>query len=113
MPLHFKNDTGKAIWLAIAFYDERCVGSKWRKEGWWKIEPRSRKTPYTGPTNNQRFYYFAYHEDNTWDWPDIKTIHTYLPSEAFSRCWDESGGEYHGLGEFIATADDYTMTLYR
>lgn len=113
MSLHFRNETGTKIWVAIAYYEGSCSGSKWRKEGWWEIGPRSSKTVYTGPTNNQKFYYFAYNEDNTWEWPNIKTVHTDLPSYAFSRCWDEPGGERRGMGYFIAHADDYTMELYR
>ena len=119
MALHFRNETGTKIWVAIAFWHDSCTGSKWRKEGWWEIGPRSSKIVYSdphNPTNNQRFYYFAFNEGRTWEWPDIKTVHTYLPNEAFSRCWDESGGEYRGMGDFIAHADgndNFTMELYR
>ncbi|MHA4090880.1 DUF1036 domain-containing protein [Bacillus cereus] len=116
MSLSFRNETGTRIFLAIAYWNGQCSGNKWRKEGWWEIGPRSSRTVYTGPTNNQRFYYFAINEDRSWAWPDIKTFYTDLPSFAFSRCLDEPGGERYGMGDFIAHADQYdnaTMELYR
>jgi Protein of unknown function (DUF1036) len=113
MPLRFRNATGTSIWIAIAYRDGHCTGSKWRKEGWWEIRPRSTITAYTGPTKNQKFYYYAYHEGHTWTWPKIKTIDADLPSHVFDRCWDEPGGERRRMGDFIADADDYTMELYR
>ncbi|MDP7981228.1 DUF1036 domain-containing protein [Bacillus sp. WLY-B-L8] len=112
MPLIFENDTGRDLWVAIAFEDQSCVGSKWRKEGWWKINPRSTVTVFTGPTKNRTFYYFAHDKGYQYVW-EGDAYHTYLPDEAFSRCWDESGGtNRRAMKSFTATADTYTRTLY-
>lgn len=110
MPLHFRNDTGKTIWLAIGYSDNNCTNNPWRKEGWWKIDPRSNVTVYTGPTKNRYFYYYAYttNHENVWN----GNYQVDLPSHVFSRCWSEPGGERVGMKELRATADDYTMELY-
>ncbi|PCN44442.1 hypothetical protein B9C88_09505 [Brevibacillus laterosporus] len=112
MALTFRNETGRPLWVAIAYWDDRCTGSKWRKEGWWKIGPRSNVTVYTGPTKNRKFYYFAHNEGYKHTWPEFVSHYTNLPSHAFSRCWDEPGGERRGMGSFTASADQYTMELY-
>lgn len=115
MALFFRNDTGRNIYIAIAYVDRSCTGSKWRKLGWYKIGPRSSRRVYTGQTNNQRFSYYAHDERREYEWPRHIDAYTELPSHPFDRCWDEPGGERRGMGDFIAHADqndNYTRTIY-
>lgn len=112
MPLHFRNDTGKTIWVAIAYRDDRCTGSKWRKEGWWKIGPRSSKMVYSESAKDKTFSFFAHDEGYNHTWPKRVDAYTDLPDHIFDRCWDEPGGERRGMGDFRSHARDYTMELY-
>ncbi|MGG0793582.1 DUF1036 domain-containing protein [Brevibacillus laterosporus] len=110
MALYFRNDTGRTLWLAIAYEDNRCTGSKWRKEGWKVMGPRSSIRVYNGPTKNKRFYFFA--NDRGYEYTWSGNTYTDLPSHPFDRCWDEPGGERRGMESFIAAADEYTWPLY-
>ncbi|WP_182813024.1 DUF1036 domain-containing protein [Bacillus sp. ME78] len=111
MPLTFRNDTSLTLEVAIAFYDRSCTGSQWRKKGWWQIPPRGQVTVFGEKAKNKKFFFFARSTNNAqyvWKGDMI----TSLPNEVFSRCWDESGGAFYEMRNFIATADDYTYPLY-
>lgn len=107
MPLRFKNNTNLNLEIAIAYYNEKCTGSKWRKQGWWQIPSNREITALSENVNNKKFFYFARSTNNAYIWNGDMT--TYLPNEVFSRCWDETGGTIYGMRNFIATADDFTL----
>lgn len=110
MSLHVKNDSGRAIWVAIAFEEPSCTGTRWRKEGWWKIEPRTTQTVFGGSTKNRGFRIFAI--DERGEYFTQGTLYTDLTNEAFSRCWDERGGQNHGMFAFYSTAPNHIHSIY-
>lgn len=109
MSLKFRNNTNLTLWLAIAHEEQECTGSKWRKEGWWKLTPGQQATVWTGLTNNRNFYFYAHDASYSYEWKG--NYYTGLPDHIFSRCWDEPGGTIYGMRVWTATADDYTINL--
>ncbi|MEY8350126.1 DUF1036 domain-containing protein [Bacillus cereus] len=104
----FYNDTNLTLYIAIAYYDQGCSGnSAFRKEGWFKLLPRQKKTLWDGASD--LFYYIAIDEKHEWTWGGNSD--TELPSHPFSRCMNEPGGTRYGMRVF-EPKDDHTINLF-
>ncbi|WP_265939337.1 DUF1036 domain-containing protein [Bacillus thuringiensis] len=110
MSLQVKNDSGRTVWVAIAFEEPDCSGTRWRKKGWWKIGPRATETVFGESAKNRGFRVFAI-DDRNENYTD-GTFFTDLPNDAFSRCWDERGGQNYGMFGFYSTKKNHIHSVY-
>lgn len=116
MPLKFKNDTNLTLWLAVAYPDQSCRDNKWRKEGWWRMNPGQTVTVWTGATKDRNFLYFARDTNENIKWEE--NYYTDLPlgpmglDYYFSQCWDQRGGINRGMKLITPTVEDATLELF-
>ena len=94
MPLNFHNATSGEVWLAAVYYDSNCGPTdKWRKEGWWGIQPGTTFTLFSGD-NRSMNEYLAYHVDNgneSQSWTNDPNRWYYISEyNAFNQCYDDN-----------------------
>ncbi|HEY0639250.1 MAG TPA: DUF1036 domain-containing protein [Pseudonocardiaceae bacterium] len=111
MQLHFRNNYGPRIWVAIMFHDPAGCSAYggWGTRGWWAIDHGG--SAYVLNTGNRYAYFYAEASDGAvWAGP-FGPI--YAPSSAFSSCLNlgVTGARRVGLREVYIPSDVHTVNL--
>lgn len=111
MELHFRNNYGGRLWVAIMFYEPGCDdgNSDWGTKGWWAIDYGHEA--YVLSTDNRRAYYYAEADSGAvWTGPYGPI---YVPQYAFNLCKNigQTGARSVGLREVYISSDRHTVNL--
>ncbi|MFI0485464.1 DUF1036 domain-containing protein [Actinomadura sp. 9N215] len=87
MQLHFRNDHGSRLWVAIMFWspDDCADYGRWGTRGWWQLDPGQQK--YVLNTSATFAFFYAEADDGaTWSGGPSATIFMYVTQEPFDSC---------------------------
>ncbi|PJN50709.1 DUF1036 domain-containing protein [Bacillus mycoides] len=116
MGLYFHNKTIYPLQIVLAYFDPQCESdgiNKWRKTGWFLIDPGKTNLVWNGSAKNKKFLYYSEDRNNLgYIWSG--NIFTHIPYRRFNRCWDITStepGRRLGLKVFTATTNNYTLNF--
>jgi uncharacterized membrane protein len=113
MEVHFRNNRGSRIWIAIMRYDPGvCAeGDGWVTEGWWNVALG--ESVHAFNTDNRFFGYYAESEDGVVWGSDTSSMYIYR--NAFTECHDSPNSTaYAEVGvksKDGGNADTFTVNL--
>ena len=93
MPLEFQNHYHNKIWIALVYGDNGCGPTRFRKQGWWSVEPGQTRNIWNvnlQRVNRYASFYAQEFKDSggaTWDgqgdrWFRIRNV-------SFDLCYDD------------------------
>lgn len=113
---HFWSYTNFRLTLVVAVSDDGCHGiMKYRKVGFYDLEPGQTRWLWSGSFKNRPFFWYAEVIGN----PDYKwggNHNTHVPYQAFNRCWEETSTDGKFVGMRMSQGgsdDDYTQPITR
>jgi uncharacterized membrane protein len=111
LQLHFRNNYGPRIWVAIMFKDDGCAayGRPWGTRGWWTIDHG--QSVHVLNTGNRFAYYYAEAADGAVWTGDRGPM--YVTQQAFDSCVDigSTNARIVGTREVHIPSDKHTVNL--
>ena len=107
MPLSFQNLYSQTAYVALLWFDPGCSPDRWRKIGWFAVDPNQTVQVVGDDLQTLKTPYFGWFADTGADGPCWSGDHWYrVPHNAgFDQCYDDDTG-CNAVWPFIAGALD-------